>query len=145
MSVRRATLRVGAVLLVAAAGCAADRDDSLRAIAVPPASTSDAAPLDTTAYPPNGEVAEVLAIDNNFLPQVVNVVAGTTVHWRNNGRNDHNVIPADDPTWGVGEDLFAPKDEYSSTFDRVGTFVYYCSIHGTAAAGMFGTVVVAAP
>ena len=141
-----AVVAAGAVLI----GCGVDPDDSLRSMAaatVPPTGPGDE-PVDDTVYPSNGESVEVLSIDNNFLPQVLSVSAGTEVRWRNNGRNDHNVIPGDDPsatTWGVLDDLFAPKDEYSHVFDRVGTYAYYCSIHGTAEAGMFGTVVVAAP
>lgn len=148
----------GVVMVVlagaAVAACAADGDDSMRSIAesgsslAPVPVSDDTTPMDTTEYPANGETADVLSIDNNFMPQTLQVTAGTTVHWRNNGRNDHNVIPADDPTastWGVLEDMFAPKDEYSFTFTRAGTFVYYCSIHGTATAGMFGAVVVTAP
>ena len=155
VSVGDLVLRRAAVVAVVAAGfvligCGVDPDDSLRSMAaatVPPTSPSDA-PVDDTVYPPNGETVEVLSIDNNYLPQVLSVSAGTEVRWRNNGRNDHNVIPGDDPsatTWGVLDDLFAPKDEYSYVFDRVGTYAYYCSIHGTAEAGMFGTVVVTAP
>jgi plastocyanin len=30
-------------------------------------------------------------------------------------------------------------------FDTPGTYVYFCTIHGTASAGMFGTIVVTAP
>lgn len=147
---RRSTFVVMLGGLVALAGCGVDGDDSLRSMAaatVPPTVAGEV-PADDTVYPPNGETVEVLSIDNNFLPQSLSVAAGTEVRWRNNGRNDHNVIPADDPTastWGVLEDLFAPKDEYSFVFDRVGTYVYYCSIHGTAEAGMFGSIVVTAP
>ena len=147
---RRVLMGLVACAGVLAVGCGADPDDSMRsmtAVTAPPMATGTM-PIDDTVYPPNGETVDVLSIDNSFLPQVVTVSAGTEVHWRNNGRNDHNVIPADDPTaatWGVLEDLFAPKDEYAYVFDRVGTFAYYCSIHGTAEAGMFGSVVVTAP
>jgi plastocyanin len=157
--------RAAAVAALAVlAACGADGDDSMRAIAnggvasgggtgsTVPVVVTDAsggpAPQDTTVYPATGEVAEVLSIDNNFLPQVIEISAGTAVHWANNGRNDHDVTPAEDITasvWGTRADDFAPGDEYSRVFDRVGTYVYFCSIHGTAAAGMFGTVVVTPP
>jgi plastocyanin len=155
VSVRERLLQRVLVGLVACAGalsasCSADPDDSMRSLAevTAPPMAPGSMPIDDTVYPPNGATVDVLSIDNSFLPQVVTVSAGTEVHWRNNGRNDHNVIPADDPTattWGVLEDLFAPKDEYAYVFDKVGTFAYYCSIHGTAEAGMFGSVVVTAP
>jgi len=125
------------------AGCGADPDDSLAALA----STTTAAPSAVT-YPPNGETTKVLALDNNFIPQKIEVKAGTEVVWENNGRNPHNVVPADDPkatTWGVLETAFQPKATYARVFDRPGTYVYYCTIHGTPKAAMFGTITVTEP
>jgi plastocyanin len=90
----------------------------------------------------------VTALDNNFVAQTVSVVAGTEVVFTNNGRNPHDVVPADDPNareWGVLEADFQPKDTYSRVFDRPGTYVYYCTIHGTPTAAMFGTITVTAP
>ena len=65
---------------------------------------------------PNGEVAEVLSLDNNFIEQHLTVAAGTEVTWVNNGRNDHNILPEGDPAasqWGVTVDGFHPGDSYS--------------------------------
>lgn len=133
------------------ASCAADGDDSLRSIA---AGGSDAAVptapavTDAVAYQANGTVVDVLSIDNAFLPEVIEIVAGTEVRWLNNGRNDHDVTPDGDVRrlqWGIAADGFAPKDEYVRLFDRPGTYVYFCSIHGTPTAGMVGTVVVTPP
>ena len=50
---------------------------------------------------PNGEEVEVLALDNNFRPEELEVEAGTTVIWENGGRNDHNIVPADDSDRGA--------------------------------------------
>lgn len=110
--------------------------------AEPPATTG------ASTYPPNGESTEVLALDNNFVVQDIEVVAGTEVVWNNKGRNPHNVLPEGDKvvtTWGVMETDFLPGATFSHVFDRPGTYTYYCSIHGTAKAGMFGTVTVTAP
>lgn len=130
-------------LAVALSACGADPDDSVGA-------STTAAPLPTSdvTFPPNGEEAAVLALDNNFIPSDITVVAGTEVVFTNNGRNDHNVVPADDPgatTWGVLEAGFHPTDVYSRVFDRPGTYVYFCTIHGTKKAGMFGTITVTEP
>ena len=133
-----AWVMVGVVLM---AGCGADPDDSQRAAIPTVAPTGD-------TVEPNGEVVDVLAMDNNFLPQSITIVAGTEVRWTNNGRNDHNVVPEGDPkavTWGVLDAAFKPTKTYSRVFTAPGTYVYYCSIHGTAKAAMFGTVVVTAP
>lgn len=134
-----AALALGSV----ATACGADPNDSLQALE----STTTAAPSAVT-FPPNGERTKVLALDNNFIPQTIEVKAGTEVVWENNGRNPHNVVPADDPkatNWGVLEAAFQPKGTYSRVFDRPGTYVYYCTIHGTPKAAMFGTITVTEP
>lgn len=134
---------IAATLLTAVGitACGADPDDSQRAAVPTVAPTGD-------SVPPNGEVVQVLAMDNNFLPQTLTIVAGTEVEWLNNGRNDHNVVPEGDPkaiTWGILDAAFKPTMSYSRVFTTPGTYTYYCTIHGTASAAMFGTVVVTAP
>ena len=97
---------------------------------------------------PNGDVVEVLSLDNNFIKQHLTVAAGTEVKWVNNGRNDHNILPEGDPEasqWGVTVDGFHPGDTYSRVFTEAGTYTYFCSIHGTAKAGMYGTITVTEP
>jgi len=115
-------------------------------------STVETAAASTTAspitYPANGVVEEVLALDNNYILQTVTITAGTEVEWFNNGRNDHNVIPEGDletTSWGVQLEDFRPGDRYSHVFTTPGTYVYYCTIHGTPTAGMFGTIIVTEP
>ena len=93
--------------------------------------------------PPNGEVVEVLALDNSFRPETIEISAGTAVHWENRGRNDHNILPADETgDFGVEVDGFAPGDSYEYVFSTPGEYPYYCSLHGTATVGMVGTIVV---
>jgi len=149
----------GLAVALAVTGCAADPNDALSARttvaqAPAPAGTDAAGGTDGSAattpptFPTNGDVEEVIALDNNFLPQTVTVAAGTQITWVNNGRNDHNVVPEGDPgatTWGVLQDGFHPTDTYSLVFNTPGTYVYYCTIHGTSSAGMFGTIVVTEP
>lgn len=142
MSVRGGAGLLLLPLLFGLTACGADPDDSFTGVSVAPLPTS------AVTYPANGEQSPVLALDNNFIPQNVTVVAGTEVVFTNNGRNDHNVVPADDPgatTWGVLEAGFRPKDVYSRVFDRPGTYVYFCTIHGTKKAGMFGAITVTEP
>ena len=93
--------------------------------------------------PPNGEVVTVLAIDNSFIDEVVEVEAGTEILWTNNGRNDHDVIPVD-PTqeWGIEIEDFPPGAEYSYVFGAPGEYAYFCTIHGTETVGMTGTIIV---
>lgn len=130
------------------AGCAADPDDSLAARQATTTEILVTVPQSQEEFPPNGVVADVLALDNNFVPAALTVEAGTEVLFTNNGRNDHNIVPPDDPTvseWGVLDTEFIPESTYSHVFTRPGTYAYVCTIHGTATAGMFGTIVVTAP
>ena len=106
------------------------------------APTSEAPVTEPGGVEPNGESVDVQAIDNNFRPEQVEISAGTEVVWTNAGRNEHNVIPVEGDDWGVPTEEFVPKDVYSHVFTTPGTYAYYCSIHGTAEAGMIGTIVV---
>lgn len=146
------TIKVAAAtaLLVLATACGDDSGDDAAGDGEGGAAATSAPAVTEPAvtYPPNGEVAEVLSIDNTFLPGVLTVAAGTEVKFVNNGRNDHNVVPEGDldvSTWGVLEDGFHQGDTYSYVFTTPGTYVYYCTIHGTSTVGMFGSVVVTEP
>lgn len=138
-----------ALAAVALAACGADSDDSQSASTPAPADSAPAVSggsVDSVA--PNGESVTVDALDNKFVEPELTIVAGTEVVFDNKGRNDHNVVPEDDPkatTWGVLTDGFHPGDTYAHVFSTPGTYVYYCTIHGTATAGMFGTITVTAP
>lgn len=94
----------------------------------------------------DGDRVEVTALDNTFNHQNIRVAAGTTVVWKNEGRQDHDVISVEgDDGWGVRQEGFGPDDSYEHTFDEPGTYRYYCSLHGDPDAGMIGAVVVEEP
>jgi len=130
------------------AGCAADPDDSRLTQQNTTTTPLVTVPPSDQEFPATGVSVEVRAIDNNFKPSALTVDAGTEVVFVNNGRNDHNVVPPDDPTvatWGVLDADFTPGDSYAHTFTKPGTYVYVCTIHGSPTFGMFGTIVVTAP
>jgi len=145
---------VGAILVALAAGCGSDGPDADAARDEAPeatpnededAGTSDPATTtdDPAASEPNGIVIDVVAVDNNFRPEEIEISAGTEIRWENRGRSGHNVLPVDDTLdWGVEVEDFAPGDEYTLLFDTPGTYPYYCSLHGTTDFGMIGTIVV---
>jgi plastocyanin len=66
-------------------------------------------------------------IDNFvFGPQELTVAVGTTVTWTNRDDIPHTVVSTDK--------LFKSKvldtdEKFSFTFDKAGTFPYFCSIH----------------
>jgi len=138
------------VLTVAAAGlimsaCGSDGPDAYTDTADSDVEAGDGAPSGEAATVAefDGETVDVLALDNSFRAETIEIVAGTAVHWANRGHNDHNVLPTDDAQqWGVPTQAFVPGDEYTWVFDKPGTYAYYCSIHGTKDVGMVGTVIV---
>jgi len=136
------------ILFLVASACGSDSgDDAGSGEATTPLVVETTAPGDDTsangAVEANGEIVDVVALDNTFRPEAVEIVAGTQIRWENRGRNDHDVIPADETLpWGVAADGFAPGDEYTLLFDTPGEYPYFCSIHGTKDVGMIGTVVV---
>jgi plastocyanin len=90
----------------------------------------------------DADPAEITALDNTFDERAIRVRAGTTVRWTNHGHQDHDIVPAEGDDWGVDAGDFGPGTTYEHRFDRPGTYNYYCTIHGTAARGMVGVVVV---
>ena len=132
--------------------CAADPSDVPSGTASPSAESTTAPAPDATGsgsgVAPNGESVTVQVIDNSFRLAELSITAGTEVVFENRGRNDHNVLPKGDPTgsaWGVQKEQFAPGASYAHVFAEPGTYAYYCSIHGTDAVGMVGSITVTAP
>lgn len=124
-------------LIVCCSGLAACGDDGPRPIALsltgeaPAQQPADVAPLN---------IASVVSIDNTFRPGIIEVPAGTEVVWVNRGRNEHDILS--DFGFGVEAAAFHPGDEYRHVFTEPGEYPYYCTIHGTHAAGMVGTIIV---
>lgn len=109
---------------------------------------------------PNGESITIQALDNSFRPVEYEIAAGTEVVFENRGRNDHNILPdavgndgelaaflasGDPDAWGVTSVEFTPGDTYAHVFVRPGTYTFFCSIHGSPGAGMYGTLIVEEP
>ena len=111
-------------------------------VAMLTACTSAVTQIPRGASLPNVAIAST---DNSFEPQTVSVVVGQSVTWTNTGRNRHDVKVKKVPTdFGIDQDSFIPlTGVYTYAFSKPGSFVYYCSIHGTAKGkGMAGTIVV---
>jgi len=74
----------------------------------------------------------VMVRDNVFVPDVVVVAIGTTVHWRWDGRAAHDVVGD-----GFASQLIV-SGEFSHTFTEIGAYHYVCTLHP----GMEGVVYV---
>jgi plastocyanin len=148
----RRTLGLGALGLLFAFTLVSCGDDGDGGNAADDAS-SDTTGADSTATTAGGDEledvvvvdgaeADVKVLDNSFNDQNIQVATGTKVVWTNDGRQDHDIVPADGEAFGVEPAGFGPDTVYEHTFDEPGTYRYYCSLHGTATAGMVGAVVV---
>jgi plastocyanin len=87
----------------------------------------------------------VSIVDNSYSPATVTINAGDSVTWTNNGEAAHSVTSTDglfdsSPNCpGNIDDCIQPGENYTHTFNSVGSFDYYCRVHGFT---MAGTVVV---
>ena len=73
----------------------------------------------------NGPVE--IKIDNfSFMPGDITVAAGTTVTWVNHDDVPHTVRT---PDGTIKSKALDTDDKFSMTFDKPGTYEYFCSIH----------------
>jgi len=77
------------------------------------------------AAPANGSVE--IKIDNfSFMPGDITVPVGTTVTWVNHDDVPHTVRT---PDGTIKSKALDTDDKFSMTFDKPGTYEYFCSIH----------------
>lgn len=137
---------VALVLLLVIAGCGSDE------VAGPPGSGRVGDAPETTVAGPDlagvdfvdetgSATVEVDAVDNTFREDYLEVDVGTTIRFRNDGRNDHNILPVQPGSMPeVPTEAFGPGAEADLTFDEAGEIAFYCSLHGTTTKGMVGGV-----
>ena len=119
--------------LVFLAGCGSGSPKRTSTSTIDPATYTDK----TTA-----RTVTIDARDDLFTPQLTKIRAGTTVIFQNGGRNPHNVVSADRVFHDIRTDAFAPGTKVRVVFDKAGTHDFYCSLHGSATAGMRGSLLV---
>ncbi|HUB96296.1 MAG TPA: cupredoxin family copper-binding protein [Stellaceae bacterium] len=83
------------------------------------------------------ERGAVVIDDFAFGPNNLTVKAGTTITWTNKDDEPHTVVSAADRPLFKSSALDT-DDSFSFTFDKPGTYKYFCSIHPR----MQGTVTV---
>jgi plastocyanin len=108
----------------------------------PTAAPSDVPDLSTVSFTDESgkDAVQVDAADNVFKPEYIEITAGTEVTFRNDGRNDHNVIPTGANFEAIQADRCEPGTEQTITFATPGDYPYYCSLHGTKTKGMIGAI-----
>ncbi len=89
---------------------------------------------------PHAAAMNVTAKDYEFTPKTITINVGDTVTWTNEGQANHTVT-ASEGSFDSGN--LTPGATFSHTFDKAGTYAYYCKYHGKPdGTGMAGTVVV---
>lgn len=87
-----------------------------------------------------GDYVLVGGRDDFFQPEIIRVAVGTTVEWRNVGRNPHTVTAVDG---SFDSGIMDRGAEYEHTYATPGIYPFWCTLHGTKdGAGMAGTIVV---
>ena len=87
------------------------------------------------------QVVQVQAFDDFFRPEHITVTVGTQIDWVNVGQKKHTVT--NDTLFD--SDLLVGQT-FSFTFDKPGTYQYYCVVHSESPTeGMVGTVTVVNP
>jgi len=120
------------------AGAIVVTDQSVAAQAPPAQAPPAAAPPTAAPAPPAAGGAQVAIGDNSFTPKELSVPVGATVVWTNGGQRQHTVT-ADDGSFK--SDTLKIGDTFKQTFDKPGTFAYYCEFHGGAGGGGMSGVI----
>jgi plastocyanin len=64
----------------------------------------------------------------SFGPATLNVAVGTKVIWTNDDADPHTVTSATDPKL-LKSPALDTGDSFAFTFDKPGTYRYFCSLH----------------
>lgn len=114
---------------------AEETDPADTAAETPTAVATDAAP------PPVAESVTVEMVNFAFVPNEITVSAGTNVTWVNKDGGPRHSATASDNSFDTG--LFNNGEQASITFDKPGTYIYYCLLHGSPdGSGMAATIIV---
>jgi plastocyanin len=85
------------------------------------------APL-TAASPYDTAPAQAVTIDNfSFSPTPIAIPVGTTLTWTNHDDVPHTVVSDDQQQFK--SKALDTDEKFSHTFDKPGTYPYFCSIH----------------
>ena len=71
--------------------------------------------------------------DNSYDPNPIEIKTGDTITWTNEDNEAHTVTSGSDEGPSIGQDfdsgMIGGDDSYSNTFDKAGTYDYFCTIH----------------
>ena len=76
----------------------------------------------------NQEPNTVIIKDFAYMPQELNIDAGTIVTWKHDDKVVHDVVATNPPGSFANENM-QRGDKFTFTFSEPGEYEYYCSIH----------------
>jgi plastocyanin len=118
------------------AAASAPAEEAAAVEEAPPAPTEAPAEEPAAAAPVTVEMANFAYVSNN-----ITVPAGTAVTWVNKDSGPRHSATAADGSFDTG--LFDAGEQSTLTFDTPGTYVYYCTLHGSPdGSGMAATITV---
>ena len=85
-----------------------------------------AASPDSSAKAPQPATAEVKVDNFSFGPATLTVAVGTTVTWANRDDIPHTIVSTEK---AFKSKVLDTDEKFSFTFDKAGTYPYFCSIH----------------
>lgn len=75
------------------------------------------------------DVVTVITKDYKFIPSEITVKVGTTVRWDNREKRQYHSVYFKDLTGQEDSDYFFPGEIRERTFNKPGTYPYYCEPH----------------
>jgi plastocyanin len=83
----------------------------------------------------------VSVIDNGYVPEPIIISPGTTITWKNIGKEAHTVTSDDGTGESFDSGTLPHGGSFSRTFNHEGAFTYHCVFHED----MLGTIIVQKP
>lgn len=109
-----------------------------------PPSSGYPTPAATPTAPAPGIMTAAVSLQNiAYHPNSITVHVGTTVAWTNNDSGIQHTVTSGTPNAPSGafdSGTLNSGQTYSFTFSTIGTFAYYCRIHGAAMTGTVNVV-----
>ncbi len=93
---------------------------------------ADTESIITTKSDENAEAQQTNTVaieDFSYQPQKIQIKKGTTVTWTNKDEARHDITPDSPSDDFKASELLKQGESYSFTFDKVGTYTYFCSPH----------------
>ena len=83
----------------------------------------------TSANETDAKNVSVEIKDHAYNPATITVKVGTTVTWTNQDSVRHDVVATNASADAPSSELLARGESYSFTFNKTGTYDYYCTPH----------------